>query len=875
MKKKIKIIKKQHNKIYTGSTIAQNHGETDDKGFLIWEITDKNTFDVRHIVIPNPRPFITIKLDQDGKFDETLVVPKDARIRVIVDTNIGVQDIRKSIDIIKVKFNPESVSFLNKATERIDISNTLETKDVDNLRDIQTQEMLLTEYLKDFNPTKDILDKVFELNKKYNTLVEENEEVSRNIRWSLKNIKWDNLFNYGQNNSIDFEKLHGVVGIFGKNFSGKSSIIDSLLWGIQNSTSKNVRKNVNIINQNQTSAKAVVDIIVDNKQYTIERTAEKYTKKLGGEEVLEAKTDVSFSVCDAEQTEDCVHFEKGNLNGLDRNETDKNIRKIFGTLEDFLFTSMSSQMGSLDFINEGSTRRKEILGKFLDLDIFAKKHKLSNNEATELKAALKRLEGKDYEKELTETLLKGSETKKQSQQQASECELIKEDIRLLTEQINSIDIEVASLPKIEVVDIEDANKTLDRLNKEVLEHASSIKENTSFINDKQAAIDNSHKVLKDLNIDDANTRKNTIIQKNKDLDKLLRQLTDVEKDLKQNNKDTKILEEVPCGDKFFTTCKFLTNANKAKENIPEEEKLISIINNKKTQAELEIANLKLDEVEKVIAAYNLILEKRRNMESIVSAKKLEVEKLNNKIILINNFIVKLQKNIEVYSVNEEVALKLKDLADKKNVLCGERTKISKKLAECEASLLKLYKEYGSLEQKYIDIEEMKNEMLKLREEYTAIAMFEKAMHSNGISYDVIRKKLPIINQEISKILTNIVNFEIFFEDDGKKLEINIKHPKYDARPIELGSGAEKSLAAMTIRLALTKITSLPVGDIMILDEPATALDEENMEGFIRILDMLKNHYKTIILISHLPELKDIADTQIVIDNVDGYAHVEI
>jgi DNA repair exonuclease SbcCD ATPase subunit len=875
MKKKIKIIKKQHNKIYTGSTIAQNHGETDDKGFLIWEITDKNTFDVRHIVIPNPRPFITIKLDQDGKFDETLVVPKDARIRVIVDTNIGVQDIRKSIDIIKVKFNPESVSFLNKATERIDISNTLETKDVDNLRDIQTQEMLLTEYLKDFNPTKDILDKVFELNKKYNTLVEENEEVSRNIRWSLKNIKWDNLFNYGQNNSIDFEKLHGVVGIFGKNFSGKSSIIDSLLWGIQNSTSKNVRKNVNIINQNQTSAKAVVDIIVDNKQYTIERTAEKYTKKLGGEEVLEAKTDVSFSVCDAEQTEDCVHFEKGNLNGLDRNETDKNIRKIFGTLEDFLFTSMSSQMGSLDFINEGSTRRKEILGKFLDLDIFAKKHKLSNNEATELKAALKRLEGKDYEKELTETLLKGSETKKQSQQQASECELIKEDIRLLTEQINSIDIEVASLPKIEVVDIEDANKTLDRLNKEVLEHASSIKENTSFINDKQAAIDNSHKVLKDLNIDDANTRKNTIIQKNKDLDKLLRQLTDVEKDLKQNNKDTKILEEVPCGDKFFTTCKFLTNANKAKENIPEEEKLISIINNKKTQAELEIANLKLDEVEKVIAAYNLILEKRRNMESIVSAKKLEVEKLNNKIILINNNIVKLQKNIEVYSVNEEVALKLKDLADKKNVLCGERTKISKKLAECEASLLKLYKEYGSLEQKYIDIEEMKNEMLKLREEYTAIAMFEKAMHSNGISYDVIRKKLPIINQEISKILTNIVNFEIFFEDDGKKLEINIKHPKYDARPIELGSGAEKSLAAMTIRLALTKITSLPVGDIMILDEPATALDEENMEGFIRILDMLKNHYKTIILISHLPELKDIADTQIVIDNVDGYAHVEI
>ena len=201
---KIKIKKKQHKKIYTGSTVQQNHGETDDKGFLIWEIEDKDKFDVRHIASPNPRPFVTIKLDQDGKFDETLVIPKDARIRVIVDTNMAVQDIRKSIDIIKVKFNPESVTFLNKATERIDITNVLETNDVDNLRDIQTQEMLLTEYLKDFNPTKEILDKVFELNKKYNTLVEENEDVSRNIRWSLKNVRWDNLFNYGENNSINF-----------------------------------------------------------------------------------------------------------------------------------------------------------------------------------------------------------------------------------------------------------------------------------------------------------------------------------------------------------------------------------------------------------------------------------------------------------------------------------------------------------------------------------------------------------------------------------------------------------------------------------------------------------------------------------------------
>ena len=68
------------------------------------------------------------------------------------------------------------------------------------------------------------------------------------------------------------------------------------------------------------------------------------------------------------------------LNGTTRNETDAHIRKRFGTVEDFLLTSMSSQLDSLSFIKEGSTRRKEILAKFLDLDIFERKFKLAHED---------------------------------------------------------------------------------------------------------------------------------------------------------------------------------------------------------------------------------------------------------------------------------------------------------------------------------------------------------------------------------------------------------------------------------------------------------------------------------------------------------------
>ena len=91
-------------------------------------------------------------------------------------------------------------------------------------------------------------------------------------------------------------------------------------------------------------------------------------KRLKGVETLEAKTDLDFFKID-------MNGEKVSLNGLTRNDTDKNIRKVFGSLDDFLLTSLSSQLDSLSFIREGSTKRKEILAKFLDLEIFEKKFK--------------------------------------------------------------------------------------------------------------------------------------------------------------------------------------------------------------------------------------------------------------------------------------------------------------------------------------------------------------------------------------------------------------------------------------------------------------------------------------------------------------------
>ena len=200
-------------------------------------------------------------------------------------------------------------------------------------------------------------------------------------------------------------------------------------------------------------------------------------------------------------------------------------------------------------------------------------------------------------------------------------------------------------------------------------------------------------------------------------------------------------------------------------------------------------------------------------------------------------------------------------------------KTQNKYETCQTETLEIYKEIGSLEERVESIENQKQEYLNLQEEFSAYDLYMRCMHTSGIAYDIIKRKLPVINQQIAKVLANIVDFEIFFEDSGKKFDIFIKHPRHDPRPIEMASGAEKTMAAMSLRLALLSVSSLPKSDLFILDEPGTALDEENMEGFIRILELIKVYFKNVLLISHLDSLKDCVDMQIVIEKKSGYARV--
>jgi len=851
---------------YPGSLVQQNHGESNDKGYLIWNIEDKNTWDTRHVSLINPKPFITIELTRKGRMPKNISIPNGARLRLVSNNNLPLDVMRRAVDIAKQRFKPESISFLNRAAgDRGSVEGMTDGLKTENLRDISVQEELIDEYLVGYETPQATMEKVYELNKKYNKIVEDNEDISRNINWKLVNFEFDNLFNYGEDNSVNFNELSGIVGVFGKNYSGKSSIVDGVLWTLFNSTSKNERKNLNVINQNKDSCRGKVEIQIDDKVYVIERKSAKYVKRLKGEETLEAKTDLNFEMFDP------VLGEQISLNGTTRTQTDANIRKQFGTLEDFSVSSLSSQHGALSFIEEGSTRRKEIIAKFLDLELFEQKFKLAKEDSIDLKGALKRLEAKNYDEDIQEMIESVASTRIEVGTQRDDCECLKEDLSTLTENCGEIQSKIDSIPA-EIIDIANITKQIRHKENQVTSLMLKVGEDEETLKIKQGLYERVLEFIDNFEFEKYQKIKYEIDKKQ---ERLIEQESLVDKlstDYENIIKKEELLNGIPCGTSF-PTCKFIRDAHVAVANKlvveNEQREILNLID----QTQVQIDLLDPIQIDAHLDRFEKMKESKNVVSSAIADLNLEIERNKNTILTVRNELSGLTVKRDEYEDNKEAIENLESLVSELNKCHYSIEKTKDNIVSCEKNTLDLVKLLGSQEQKLQSIRDQKNEYEELQREFAAYDLFMRAMHPNGIAYDVIKKKIPVINSEIAKVLANIVEFEVFFEASGNKFDISIKHPQYDERPIEMASGAEKSLSAMAIRLALLGVSSLPTGDLFILDEPGTALDEDNMSGFIQILELIKVYFKNVLLISHLDSLKDCVDMQIVIEKKAGYARV--
>jgi DNA repair exonuclease SbcCD ATPase subunit/DNA repair exonuclease SbcCD nuclease subunit len=845
---------------YAGSTVQQNFGESKLKGYLMWNIHDKDKHTVEKRLFQSPRPFITVRLNRDGTLPKEMV-PKGSRLRLVCEHNLPIAKLKRACDYAKVKWDCFSVSFVNNYSGPHSTVKVATGKAI-NMRDEKNQEKFLREFMENKEISSDVRERVVELSREYLKKISV-DDVSRNVVWDLKKMEWNYLFNYGKGNSIDFSKLNGLVGIFGKNYSGKSSIIDAALFGLFNDTSKGERKNVHIINQNQEKALCKLEIAVGDDLYKISRSIER-TKS-------SAKTDLDFTKVSLG-----VHSES--KNGETRNRTDEEIQKKFGTMSDFLMTSLAAQNDSFGFINEGSTKRKEILAKFLDLQVFDQMHKLAKADSSELRGVIKHLNSAESEKKLKRAQGELSEILEDIQIQKDSCDKHRARLEILIKEQDMINNQVSAASQREI-DIESlksqkskTEKALSRASSKKLDLEQRVEVMSAQIEDMAFELTSMA-----LNADSAAIKLEAVEMHKKDIgiQKKKVEKTDRQSKALQSKIDLLHDHEYDPDCEYCSNNEFVKQAEQAKIDIVSLAQNLEDYMDKLALMEKSLKDYDVDSLESCVREHKETDKRHSNLLNESKFEKLELENAISSIEINTNKLSNIEADILYYNENIEAYENLVSL--RRDLVAINKTVDIKKgeIKKCDDKVLEYMSEKGSATR---TIEECKENITKIKEaerDYIAYDIFVQSTHPNGISYEVIKSMLPVINGEIQKILASIVDFKVFFADEGSKLEIYLQHPKYDPRPLSMGSGAEKTIASMAVRLALVSVSSLPKSQVFILDEPATALDADHMEGFTRLLQMIKTQFKTVLLITHLESLKDVVDTTIEIDKVDGYAQVNL
>ena len=339
----------------------------------------------KYIEIPNDYGYYTIDIDS-GNVPDCPDIPKKARLRVRV-SNTSATELKKALAVIHNKYGIEEMSVTRTDSlynnDRVR-NKTISIGDINNT-DVQYQ--LIVDYLNANHIVDDeTLLKIKNINESLNQDLPE-EEVYRNVHWKLKTFEWSNMFSYGEDNIVDFTKLNGIVGMFAPNAQGKSSLLDALSFCLFDTCSR-AFKAENVLNNKKKDFYCKVNFEIDGQEYYIERVAKKQRKG-------NVKVDVDFYTIDD-------IGEKVSMNGDQRRTTDVNIRKVIGSYDDFILTTLSSQIKNSVFIEKTQKEKKTLLAQFMGLEIFDKLWTSASHEIKDVAAVLKNFKQNDWERELLE-----------------------------------------------------------------------------------------------------------------------------------------------------------------------------------------------------------------------------------------------------------------------------------------------------------------------------------------------------------------------------------------------------------------------------------------------------------------------------------------
>jgi len=856
---------------YCGSLIQQNFAEAPEHGFLLWDVdTRKSEF----VQIENDYGYKTIHVEDSEIKSKMSFVPRFGNLKV-KHRNTPVEKLRliemelrkKYAEIKAIQFEKmDSIdNRLNESTTKISI---------EDIHDLKVQNGLIEKVAKLNNPAIDdkTLQRLFDINEFTNSSVGMKNDLPRNVDWKLKYIEFDNMFSYGKKNKIDFTKLNGVVGVVAPNHSGKSALIDIIAYTIFDTCSRTF-KAIEVLNNKSKNFEVKLSLEVNGVDYIIHRTGilKERTKRKTGEVRRLCPVAVKFYV---EENGELI-----DLSGAARSNsqygsgTNEEIRKILGTFDDFILTSLSLQNNGQNFIEKKQSERKKILSQFMGIDLFDKLYDIARDDVADERAYLKRIK----EKRVFEVMGR-------IEQKLNDLEESKSDLEKTIEPIQK--------------EIENYKSKIDEL-KPKLKDVDDIKELDfkQLIFDNEQELEEQQTILASENEYRENLRPlyNQVFDKIKGFDE--EQLNNDYLDFKKvielkskqegqiklidgniDNLKTKLSELEKY--KYDENCDFcLENGDqqiKQKKDcetllVKQKEEMKKIM----SQHDLTMIDYgRLENIEEEKQKYDDLKDDLKQVEGDAYKTHAKIKELELSVEQVQSSLKKIMKDQELFLDNASAIAYNRNISHKIDKYENQVRIGGEILVEHKKELKKMESNILIEETNKKNLGEEIKDLVEAEQKVADYEVYLRLVSSDGIPQLIINDALPIIENEVNAVLDHMMaGFQLGITSEDKSINLYIRYGDQEW-PLNLSSGMEKFVSSLALRVGLINVSNLPCPNFLVIDEGFGTLDTDNLSNMKGAFEYLKTRFDSVFIISHLDTIKDFMDYLLPVNvGDDGFSKV--
>lgn len=737
----------------------------------------------------------------------------------------------------RIEFNFVPIT-INDKGEKISLNNNI----IENIQDPKFQSSLFEEYLTLKNIEDIDMEAINTIDAEVNSYIDF-DSYKNYKRYIFKYVKWSNYLSYGADNYFDFTKLKGLVLLNGapENQCGKTTFaIDLLRFALFGKADKSPTLDsvFNIYLPEVTEVIVEACIEIEGIDYVIKRTINrpplaKRTSKSKAKQTIEY-----FRLLDGETEllENCQDESVGKTNQL--------IKESVGNIEDFNLVMSATSYSLGELLRMGQSDKGRLFSRWLGLLSLEKKEEVTKKLFKE--KILPSFESTKYNRETLQQEIedylicidnnKNAIIKKHEEQNKSVNIINKLD----KEKLSIISSKKEIKSELEKLDVTTIENQISKLTNELASKRGSMsKMKDEYItNLKNAVFDKEE-------LDSARKNKEVWKTKTDELRSIVLQLK------KQNTEITNLINQGLC-----PTCGQpidVDNKNKhISENNIEIEKLISegiLAKQKVDEFENEINRLEVEK-EKV--------EKKVKSELTMTALKSNIDTLKLQISELERKKNEFETNKDNLKWNNEINLKINNI----NVSINNETRIKENLIKEIQNLSNDIKNYTK---SIDDRKKLIDKILKEEEIKRNWNIYQQLVGKNGIVKIVLKKALPSINNELSRLLNGLCDFKVLLSiSDDNKVCLDLYK---DGQKLDLGmasSGFEGTMASLALRAALGNMATMPKPNFIVMDEIINTIGNENLPNIKKLFNRILSNYNFIIHITHMENIYDWHDMAITV-----------